>query len=200
MFCRKTMSNLLLVLLISLSTLLLACNPFAPKKRIPEEEELKGPVEAARTPEMLLANLDHAMQDRDMEVYEQILDKNFWFTELSDTDTLNIEWARDVELEAVRRIFGRFTTFEFSFDYEKSRRSTERGLEFPKAHEHDIDGHPDEDWEIFFGPVHMSMLDEENNGFEVDQNMTFKLRQDEDGLWRIIRWIDDPVTAAATGG
>ena len=28
----------------------------------------------------------------------------------------------------------------------------------------------------------------------VDQVMTFKMRKGDDGLWRIVRWMDDPLS------
>jgi hypothetical protein len=40
----------------------------------------------------------------------------------------------------------------------------------------------------------MLLLDENGDGFRVDQVMTYKLRLDEEGLWKIIRWIDDPLS------
>ena len=47
---------------------------------------------------------------------------------------------------------------------------------------------------MFRGRVQMLMLDENGDGFRVDQVMTYKLRLGEDGLWRITRWIDDPLS------
>ena len=61
------------------------------------------------------------------------------------------------------------------------------------GHRGDPDGHPDEDWEVFRGRVEMLLLKTSDDGFRVNQIMTFKLRQGEDGLWRIVRWIDDPL-------
>ena len=46
----------------------------------------------------------------------------------------------------------------------------------------------------------MLMLDENGDGYRVDQVMTFKLRLDEKGLWRIVRWIDDPLTGSCGSG
>jgi hypothetical protein len=46
----------------------------------------------------------------------------------------------------------------------------------------------------------MLMLDENGDGFRVDQVMTYKLRLGEDGLWRITRWIDDPLSGDCGAG
>ena len=75
-----------------------------------------------------------------------------------------------------------------------SSRTTELGRDYPDAFEGDPDGHPDEDWEVFRGRVQMLMIDVKGDGFRVDQIMTYKLRQDEEGLYKIIRWIDDPLS------
>ena len=53
-----------------------------------------------------------------------------------------------------------------------------------------------------FGPVEMFMLDDNGDGYIVNQNMTFKLRQEQDEtgeyLYTVIRWIDHPSTSAAS--
>ena len=82
----------------------------------------------------------------------------------------------------------------FEFDFQTITRSRELGSEYPKAFEDDPDGHPDEDWEVFRGRVQMLILDENGDGFRVDQVMTYKLRKDGEDLWKIIRWIDDPLS------
>jgi hypothetical protein len=46
----------------------------------------------------------------------------------------------------------------------------------------------------------MVMTDENNDGFKVDQVMNYKLSQGSDGLWRIIRWIDDPLEGGTECG
>ena len=81
-----------------------------------------------------------------------------------------------------------------------SLRSQRQPSLYPEAYEGDPDGHPDEDWEVFYGRVQMLMLDENGDGYRVDQVMTFKLRQDEEGTWRIVRWIDDPLTGSCGSG
>ena len=45
----------------------------------------------------------------------------------------------------------------------------------------------------------MLMLDENGDGYRVDQFMTFKLRQDEEGDWRMVRWLDDPPGGLCVG-
>ena len=186
-------STFLIALLILLA--LLACsNPFAPEKKKGggngnTGQTLKEPT----TPEILFENLDYAMNKQDIEVYEDLLDENYWFTEPSEIDSLDLAWGKVYDVDAVRNIFEIFTTFEFGFI--ASRRTIEPGIEYPGE---GPDAHPDEDWDVFFGPVEMFMLDDNGDGFIVNQNMTFKLRQDPStGLYTIIRWITHPSTSAA---
>jgi len=184
---------------------LCACgNPFAPAKHTPQGTE-QLPVLDATTPEILLDNLARAMRDRDKELYETLLDQNYWFTETDCLGDLVLANGFEDELEIMggsrdesqAGIFDIFRTFEY--DFELIRRSQELGPEFPKRDENDPDGHPDEDWEVFRGRVEMLLLDENGDGFRVDQIMTYKLRLDADGLWKIIRWIDDPLSGDCGG-
>ena len=156
-----------------------------------------GPIPDATQAEILLENLDFAMDNRDIEVYEDLLDERYWFTERSETDTLDIAWGKDRDVTIITKIFKEFTTFDFDFTQAggtRGRFTEPKGTVLP-AFEGDPDAHEDEDWEVFFGPVNMLMVDETGeNGFRVNQNMTFKLRQNEEGLWKIVRWDDDPLT------
>ena len=110
------------------------------------------------------------------------------------SNTLHLwAWGKDVDVDAVRNIFDIFTTFEFNFI--ASRRGVELGIEYPAE---GPDAHPNEDWDVFFGPVEMFMLDDNLDGFIINQNMTFKLRKDStSGLYTIIRWITHPSRSAA---
>ena len=176
-------------------------NPFAPPKTTPKVDTVEQPAPPADKPEQLIDNLHKAMRDRDEILYETLLDQNFWFTEsdcqgeLVFANGLEDELAimagtRDGSQQGIFDIFR--STFEFSFT--ASSRTTELGRDYPDAFEGDPDGHPDEDWEVFRGRVQMLMIDVKGDGFRVDQIMTYKLRQDEEGLYKIIRWIDDPLS------
>ncbi len=174
-------------------------NPFAPDKQ-PGTGDVQGPAPDASTPEILMDNLARAMRDRDKDLYESVLDQGFWFTETDCAGDIVLENGLEQELEflggsrdgARPGIFDIFRSFEF--DFQLIRRSVELGPDFPDAFEDDPDGHPNEDWQVFRGRVQMLMLDENGDGFRVDQIMTYKLRAGDDGLWRITRWIDDPLS------
>jgi len=144
-------------------------------------------------------NLARAMRDRDIDLYETLIDEYFWFTETDCTGDIVFANGREEELELMGGsrdgsrpgIFDIFRTFEYEFT--PIRRYTELGPEFPEAFEGDPDGHPDEDWEVFRGRVFMLLLEAADEGFRVEQEMSFKLHQKDDGLWTIIRWVNDPL-------
>ena len=190
-----------------LALLLHACgNPFAPVKVEPEGGVAeRPPPEDATTPVIVMDNLERAFNDRDKELFESLLDDNFWFTEPNCLGEIVFIWSLEEELEIMLGprdesrpgLLEQFRTIDFEF--ELLRRFTELGRDFPKADEDDIDGHPTEDWEVFRARVNMLLLFEENEGFRVNQIMTFKLREAEDGTWKIVRWIDDALSGDCGG-
>ena len=162
------------------------------------------PAEPASTPEIALDNLERSFNERDKELYETLLDERFWFTEDDCAGNLVLHNDRETEIAIMgprdgssRGIFDQFRTIEY--DFQLIERRTELGREFPNAFEGDPDGHPEEDWEVFRGRVEILLLESDNEGFQVSQVMTFKLREGDDGLWRMARWIDD-VLAGECGG
>ena len=188
-----------------------ACsNPFAPETQRPSVIEPPAPpAPPATTPEQLMDNLDRAMSTRDKDLYETLLDKDFLFTEpdcLGEVVYFN-NLEEELEMMGGSRDGSQLGIFEafrdFDFDFELTRRFQELGSEHPESFPGDPDGHPDEDWEVFYGRVQMLMLDENGNGFRVDQFMTYKLRFDpedgEDGLWKIVRWENDALAGDCGG-
>lgn len=187
-----------LPLVLALGLLWSACsNPFAPSTRTPVTTP-DEPAPAADQPEIVIDNLNRAFNDRDKELYETLLDERFWFTETDCEGNIVFFNGREEELAIMggrdnsEGLLDRFRTVEYEFRL--IERSRELGIEFPLAFEGDPDGHPDEDWEVFRGRVEILLLENPTDGFRVDQIMTFKVRQGDDGLWRIARWIDDPLS------
>ncbi len=184
----------------------LSCsNPFAPETE-PGETVVKGPAPDATTPEILMDNLRRAMRDRDKDLYESVLDPSFWFTETDCTGDLVLANGFEQEIEFLggsrdgsgEGIFDIFR--EFEYDFQLIQEYIELGPDYPEAFEGDPDGHPEEDWQVFRGRVQMLMLDENGDGFRVDQIMTYKLRLADNGLWKIVRWIDDPLSGDCGAG
>ncbi len=208
-----------LLILLSLVLILSACsNPFAPKTEAPPEDTVRPPAPLATTPELVIANLERAFQDRDKDLYETLLDRDFWFTETDCNGELVFANGLEEELEIMgsrdgssQGIFDIFREVEFDFTLQERER--EFGSEFPDAYEGDPDGHPDEDWEVFRGRVQILLLENSNDGFRVDQTMTYKLRlltpeelaavpeltdeertsltENDQSIWRMIRWDND---------
>ena len=50
------------------------------------------------------------------------------------------------------------------------------------------------------GHVEILLLISDDEGYRVDQIMTFKLREGDDGIWRMVRWIDDPLVGDCSAG
>ena len=183
--------------LIALTGLLLAgCDLFAPKKIT---GTTRPPVIPPVTPQQLMDNLERAFDDGDRDLYEDLLDDAFWFTEADCRGDLVYYYGKEEELQIMGPrdgsslgIFDIYRTIQWKFH--PTRRYTELGRDFPKSSENDPDGHPDEDWEIFRGRVEIRLLKEADDGYFVDQVMTFKMRRGDDDLWRIVRWLDDPLS------
>ena len=193
---------------VAAGVFLAACgNPFAPKKIEvdPGEGPTRPPAQEATEPEIVMDNLERAFNERDKDLYETLLDERYLFTEDDCLGNLVFENGREEELEimgtrdgSTRGIFDVFRTVTWKFQL--IERKTELGRDHPMAFEGDPDGHPDEDWEVFRGKVEILLLKTDDDGFRVDQTMTFKLREGDDGIWRIVRWIDDPLVGDDCGG
>ena len=140
--------------------------------------------------------LTQAFRKRDIELYESLLSEQFWFTETDCTGEIVFANGFEEELELLGGdeangtpgVFDIFRTFEYEFT--PIRRYTELGSEFPNAFDGDPDGHPEEDWEVFRGRVFMLLLQAADEGFRVEQEMSFKLHQEGDE-WKLIRWVND---------
>ena len=157
------------------------------------------PAPEATTAQVVMDNLERAFNERDKDLYETLLDDNFYFMEEDCKGDLIYFYGKEEELRIMgprdgssQGIFDIYRTIEWK--YQPSRRYTELGIDYPLSFEDDPDGHPDEDWEVFRGRVEILLLERPDEGFFVDQVMSFKMREGDDGLWRIVRWKDDPLS------
>lgn len=185
---------------IALAGLLLAgcSNPFAPDVERVTRRELP-PAPEATTAQVVMDNLERAFNERDKDLYETLLDDNFYFMEEDCKGDLIYFYGKEEELRIMgprdgssQGIFDIYRTIEWK--YQPSRRYTELGIDYPLSFEGDPDGHPDEDWEVFRGRVEIQLRETPVDGFDVNQVMNFKMREGDDGLWRIVRWKDDPLS------
>ncbi len=168
-------------------------NPFAPDTNVPPTDGVKLP--DPTTPDNLFEILDYAMNNGDIERYEEILDDDYWWTDPTLVDELGTAWGKTEDVRVVRNIFDAFISF--NFDYNRNQQRTEYGsnMSIPPDEPNPSvsDEHPNENWEDFFGPVTYLLMDASGDGFFIQQDFQIKLRKVEyEGRteWRIIRWID----------
>ncbi|MCD6170244.1 MAG: hypothetical protein J7J76_06850 [Candidatus Latescibacteria bacterium] len=190
----KVRLKLMLLLIVSVAAFSVGCwNPFAPPehKRRPDTQLT---VQPRTTPENVINNLIYAMTNRDIEVYEDCLDEDYWYHSppvFPDDPESFLDLSKDDDVTIVRRIFGLdptydrpgFQVIEFTFYHGKPQ--IELGEDKPEEH-------PDENWVVFEGTVDMYLYSDETkeHGHHVNQTMIYKLREDSEGMWTIIRWED----------
>lgn len=133
-------------------------------------------------------NLLYALQERDGEYYGTLLDPDFQFTEsdCQGTTVYAYDKAEEIKIMGAREhlnpgLLDFYRSIQWSCDV------LERSSESPNAE------HPDEEWEVLLLRSKFLLLRSPDEGYHGEQLMTFKLREGEDSLWRIVRWIDDPL-------
>ena len=150
------------------------------------------------TPEALMDRLTQAMRNRDIELYKSLLADRFWFTETDCTGQIVFANGLEEELEIMggdeaQETAGIFDVFRaFDFEFALIEQTTELGSEALNAFDGDPDGHPDEDWEVFRGHVSMFLSQSADDGFRVEQEMSFKTHREGDE-WKLVRWVDHPL-------
>lgn len=172
-------------------------NPFSPDtRRVPGPPPVELP--PLTSPENVFVNLDYAMNHKDIEIFEEVLDDGYTFYEPSLTDTVDYSWGKAEDVQFVRNIFNAFDIFEYSLET-LGERHTEYGSNVAPEGAKDIsDEHADENWEVFLRRANILLLDEtRTNGFSINQYFEFKMRKQQEKdpdtgqpLWRIVRWID----------
>ena len=172
----------------------------------PIKSEPVPEVEEATTVEIFLTNFERAMDQRDEELLDQLLDERFFFSQddclgqnvfVNDRKTYLecLTGNSDGSLEGIWDIFR-----DFNFDYNLIERTVELGPEFPNAFEGDPDGHPDEDWEVLRLQISVLMTDGQDNGSRINKIVFLKLRRDEAGLLRLVRWDNDSLAGDCSNG
>ena len=185
----------MLLLLVVIALALAACskddNPLEPANST-EKVEAAPP---ATTPEQLIHNLAQAIRNRDKVLYGTLLDEDFRFVEFGQYET-RFENDRETELDIIEGLFDVFR-HHAAFDFTLKHRDQELGSEYPAAFPGDPNGHPDEDWEVLRGRVQMALLRSVDEGYRIDQDMTYKLRRNpKDERWKIVRWENGALTGS----
>ena len=184
------------------SLLFAACwNPFAPDtKKVVEPPVVHKPL---TSPENVFYELDYAMNQKDIEIYEDLLDDVYWFLSPSQIDTLNCEFGKTEDVRIVGIIFDHFDKVEYEL-MGTGAHWIEYGSNVAPEGATDIsDDHPDENWEVFQRPVKMYLLDESGTeGYYIESNFEFKMKKQKHPntgepildpetkiqIWKIVRW------------
>jgi len=157
------------------------------------------------SPENVFENLDYAMNQKDIELFEDLLDEDYWFFSPPQIDTLDLAWDKTEDVMLVARVFDYFDAVHYEL-MGTGAHWIEYGSQVASEDATDIsDEHPDENWEVFHRPVSMYLLDEtETEGFFVQTDFEFKMRIQKDPetgepildletgepIWKIVRWTE----------
>ncbi|MCD6334421.1 MAG: hypothetical protein J7M27_03735 [Candidatus Latescibacteria bacterium] len=112
------------------------------------------------SPENVFANLDYAMNQKDIELFEDLLDDEYWFFSPSQRDTPDYMWDKTEDVKLTGRVFEYFDKVEYEL-METGVHWIEYGVNLAPEDATDISAeHPDENWEVFQRPVTLYLLDE----------------------------------------
>ena len=148
------------------------------------------------SPEHVFFNLDYAMNHKDIGIFEDLLDEDYWFFSPTQRDTLDFAWNKTEDVTLVGRVFEYFATVQYEL-LETGAHWIEYDVNIAPEGATDIsDEHPDENWEVFRRPVTLCLLDEtRTDGFFVQTYFEFKMRTQKDPetgetIWKIVRWTE----------
>ncbi len=190
------MTRRTLISIVIAGTAIIACsNPFAPPEVGPGTLAPILPQNCSECPDSVnafavLSNLKYAYENRDIDVYENLLDNDFLFIYIDQDqhgEIERIEVPRDGtsgDLNSTGRMFEVFN--EIRLDTWIPRRLDREGPETP--------AHPDETWEIWIVTFHLYLKDLTGDynfqQFEANGLAFYKIRKSADGYWRIVVWED----------
>jgi hypothetical protein len=192
------MRKLGIFLFIGLLTLYCA-NPFSPPKAGRGSLAPILPQNCATCPDEenasnVLSNFKYAYENRDIDIYENCLDRNFVFV-YTDQDRQGqietVEIPRDGLSGDIYRTQGLFDAFsEVRLDTWVPSRQDPEGPITPE--------HPGETWEVWLVSFYLSLRDLTGaysyQQYEANGLAIFKMRKSSDGYWRIVRWEDNSFT------
>jgi hypothetical protein len=192
------MKRLLILSLFILSALYCA-NPFSPPKAGPGSLAPILPQNCSDCPDSVnaynvLSNFKYAYENRDIDVYENCLDRDFKFV-YTDQDRQGqieiVEIPRDGLSGDVYRTQGLFDAFsEIRLDTWIPARLEAEGPITPE--------HPGETWEVWLVNFYLSLRDLTGaysyQQYEANGLAMFKMRKSPDGYWRIVLWEDHSFT------
>lgn len=190
------MNTRIIIFAMIIGAIILSCsNPFAPPEVGPGLLAPISPQNCSECPDSVnafavLSNFKYAYENRDIDVYENLLDNDFTFIYIDQDQHGQIEQVevpRDGtsgDISRTRRLFEVFN--EIRLDTWIPRRLEPEGPNSPD--------HLDEDWEIWVVTFHLFLKDLNGNynyqQFEANGLAFYKIRKSADGYWRIVVWED----------
>ena len=191
---------LILVLLLAAVVIWLSCaNPFSPPKAGAGSLAPIAPQNCGDCPDSVnaynvLSNFKYAYENRDIDIYENCLDRDFVFTYTDQDRQGNIEIVEiprdgtEGDIYRTNRLFQAFS--EIRLDTWIPQRQEPEGPESST--------HPGESWEIWLVNFYLSLRDMTGvynyQQFEANGLAIFKIRKSADGYWRMVAWEDHSFT------
>jgi len=182
------------------AVILFSCsNPFAPPEVGPGVLAPIMPQNCSTCPDSVnafavLSNFKYAYENRDIDVYENLLDNDFLFIYIDqdrEGQIEQVEVPRDGtsgDIARTRRLFQVFS--EIRLDTWIPNRTEPEGPTNPD--------HPGETWEVWVVTFHLFLRDLAGDynyqQFEANGLALFKIRKSSDGYWRIVVWEDHSFT------
>ena len=164
-----------------------------------------APLPPLTSPENIFANLNFAMNQKDIELFEDLLDDEYLFFSPSQIDAPDYAFDKTEDVTLTGRVFDYFDKIEYEL-MEAGAHWIEYGSNVAPEDATDIsDEHPDENWEVFRRPVTMYLLDEtKTDGWFIETNFEFRMRTQKDPatgepilepesgepVWKIVRWTE----------
>lgn len=143
----------------------------------------------------LVRQLEKALTQRDPAGYARLLARDFLYIEKDCSGAPLFYTSRRDEVRLVGQgVLGQAQGVDFAFAVQRSYRET--AADNPKLYAGDPDGHPEEDWHVLHGQGSWAVAAPSRAAQRSEQQMTLKLRWDEEG-WSIVRWIDVPTECGA---
>lgn len=184
------------------SLLFSACwNPFA----LDTKKVVKPPIvlPPPTSPENVFEILDYAMNQKDIELYEDLLDDAYLFLSPSQIDTLGCDFGKTEDVRIVGIIFDYFDIVRYELVGIGAQWIEYGANVAPEGAKEISYEHPDENWEVFQRHVDLDLLDEtKTDGWFIVSEFEFKMRKQKDPetgepildpetqlqIWKIVRW------------
>ena len=152
----------------------------------------------------LLLNLAGAIRDRDKALYASLLADDFWFIERDCAGSVEFENHLEYERLIIGELFDSFSDIQAPrlriFDRGRIRRQDRYDYQAPDVPDLPHNPPDGEQWSWVYARFKVDLLnhlindaDETAKNYYVDQPTRIYMREDEDGFWRIVRWIADPI-------